>query len=189
MEGTMMTDESALEATREVLAHELREQGFNTIADDVLSGTYETYAVPRNLALRAMLAFATRTPSPAPTLPDAERVEAAREALARAAEAYGCVEVPPAIRAGEVVLINSEIALAALAALPSQTGVREGWKLVPATATRAWAVSLAEQRQGQRAEPRCEPPGEADIRWASERISEALAAAPTLDPADSKEGE
>lgn len=47
------------ERARALLASELRAQGFDTIADDVQNSTNETYAVPKNIALRAMLAFAS----------------------------------------------------------------------------------------------------------------------------------
>jgi hypothetical protein len=49
------------ERAREVLAEELRTQGFDAIAADVLAASNETYAVPKNVALRAMLRFSTET--------------------------------------------------------------------------------------------------------------------------------
>lgn len=46
--------------------------------------------------------------------------------------------------------------------------------------TRDWAIKLATLRQGQRNTPRCEPPVEREIQWATKDIKEVLAASPPL---------
>jgi len=48
---------------------------------------------------------------------------------------------------------------------------------LPPKATRAWAVTMANIRQGRGSTPRCEPPSESDIQWAFDRIKEVLEAA------------
>jgi hypothetical protein len=48
--------------------------------------------------------------------------------------------------------------------------------VVELVATRAWAVTMANMRQGQSDTPRCEPPSEYNVQWAFDRIKEAVAA-------------
>jgi hypothetical protein len=68
--------------------------------------------------------------------------------------------------------------IAALPPPPEQHGESPSDRLsVPAEATSAWAVTLANIRQGQSSTPRCEPPGEADIASAANMIRMVLRAA------------
>lgn len=67
-------------------------------------------------------------------------------------------------------------------------GNREAVLEVPNRPTRAWAVMMANQRQGRSSTPRCEPPGEYDIKWAHDRIAEVLEAARALSARHDTEG-
>lgn len=65
----------------------------------------------------------------------------------------------------------------------SPPALPDGWRTVPDKPTRDWAVHMAEQQQGQSSTPRCEPPGEANIRWCWEKIEAVLASAPMQEDA------
>lgn len=80
-------------------------------------------------------------------------------------------------------IVRETIAQHRLAAFPTaepEPAIPAGMVLVPLEPTEAWASTMANIRQGRSSTPRCEPPSEANVRWARERIAEVLEAAKVL---------